>query len=91
MLQNCVPLDALRPGQHGTVAQLRLQGALLQRLLDLGLTPGTWVTCVGRSPAGDPGAYRVRGAVIALRDEDASGIRVTAEEGRPVAALAGWD
>ena len=30
-------------------------------------------------------------AVIALRDEDASGIRVTAEEGRPVAALAGWD
>ena len=38
MLQNCVPLDALRPGQHGTVAQLQLQGALLQRLLDLGLT-----------------------------------------------------
>ena len=56
MLQNCVPLDALRPGQHGTVAQLRLQGALLQRLLDLGLTEDCPISCRLRAPAGDPAA-----------------------------------
>ena len=50
MLQNCVPLDALRPGQHGTVAQLRLQGALLQRLLDLGLTEDCPISCRLRAP-----------------------------------------
>ena len=57
MLQNCVPLDALRPGQHGTVAQLQLQGALLQRLLDLGLTEDCPISCRLRAPAGDPAAY----------------------------------
>ena len=84
-------LSALPVGAQGRVTGVKARPSMARRLLDLGLTPGTWVTCVGRSPAGDPGAYRGRGAVIALRDEDASGIRVTAEEGRPVAALAGWD
>lgn len=79
MLQNCVPLDALRPGQHGTVAQLRLQGALLQRLLDLGLTEDCPISCRLRAPAGDPAAYGIRGAVIALRSADAAGILVRLE------------
>ena len=35
--------------------------------MDLGLVRGTRVTCVTRSPAGDPGAYLIRGALIALR------------------------
>ena len=79
MLQNCVPLDALRPGQHGTVAQLRLQGALLQRLLDLGLTEDCPISCRLRAPAGDPAAFGIRGAVIALRSADAAGILVRLE------------
>ena len=74
-----VPLDALRPGQHGTVAQLRLQGALLQRLLDLGLTEDCPISCRLRAPAGDPAAYGIRGAVIALRSADAAGILVRLE------------
>ena len=77
MLQNCVPLDALRPGQHGTVAQLRLQGALLQRLLDMGLIQNTIVQCLGRSPGGDPSAFLIRGAVIAIRAVDGQHIWVT--------------
>ena len=66
---------------------------MARRLLDLGLVPGTRVACVARSPTGDPAAYRVRGAVIALRGGDAAGIQVTAEEVCPQeeAALAGWD
>ena len=36
-------------------------------MLDLGLVPGTVVVAEMKSPAGDPTAYRVRGAMIALR------------------------
>jgi ferrous iron transport protein A len=43
-------------------------------LLDLGLTRDTVVEAVQKSPAGDPIAYLVRGAVIALRSEDASDV-----------------
>ena len=32
------------------------------------------VTCTAVSPAGDPAAYLIRGAVIALRGRDAGGV-----------------
>ena len=35
--------------------------------MDLGILPGTTIEAELRSPSGDPTAYRVRGAVIALR------------------------
>jgi ferrous iron transport protein A len=41
-----------------------------RRMLDIGLAPGTEVECLGRSPAGDPSAYLIRGAVIAIRASD---------------------
>ena len=47
-----------------------------RRLLELGLVPGTRVTCAAVSPAGDPAAYLIRGAVIALRRKDAGGVRL---------------
>jgi ferrous iron transport protein A len=45
-------------------------------MLDLGLVAGTAVETVLRSPAGDPIAYQIRGAVIALRREEAVQILV---------------
>ena len=50
-----------------------------RRLLDLGLIPGTWVTCRGRAPAGDPGAYAFRGCVVALRAKDVSAVALEPE------------
>lgn len=47
-----------------------------RRLKDLGLVKGTKVKCVLRSPLGDPSAYVIRGAVVAIREEDASGVVV---------------
>lgn len=47
-----------------------------QRLRDLGLVEGTRVKCVLKSPLGDPAAYRVKGAVIAVREQDAASIDV---------------
>jgi DtxR family Mn-dependent transcriptional regulator len=55
------------------------QGPQRRRLLDLGVVPGTAITPELVSAAGDPVAYRVRGALIALRREQASWIEIETE------------
>jgi DtxR family Mn-dependent transcriptional regulator len=52
------------------------QGAQRRRLLDLGVVPGTIIEVEMMSASGDPVAYRIRGAVIALRRSQAEWIRV---------------
>ena len=51
---------------------IKSNAGLRQRLRNLGLIEGTNITCVHKSPLGDPTAYLIRGAVIALRSEDSS-------------------
>lgn len=63
-------LDKLNTGESARVLRLTAHGAMRRRLLDLGLTEGAPVECVGTSPCGDPSAYLIRGAVIAIRAED---------------------
>ena len=69
-------LSALRVGQSAYVAEIQADEAMRRRLLDLGLIRGTRVTCTAKRPAGDPAAYLIRGAVIALRGRDARGVRL---------------
>lgn len=69
-------LTALREGESGYVTEIAANPAMTRRLIDLGLVRGTRVTCIARSPAGDPCAYLIRGALIALRRGDARGIRL---------------
>ncbi|HUS94425.1 MAG TPA: iron dependent repressor, metal binding and dimerization domain protein [Patescibacteria group bacterium] len=47
-----------------------------RRFLDLGILPGTIITAEISSPGGDPTAYRIRDALIALRREQADLITV---------------
>ncbi len=67
----------LKPGQKARVASLSNDGAIFRRLIDIGLIEGTEVECVGVSPMGNPKAYLIRGAIIALRDEASSYIKVS--------------
>ncbi len=67
-------LNTLKKGETGVVQNLGAAGAIRRRLQDIGLIPGTQVQCLGVSPMGDPAAYFIRGAVIALRGEDAAGV-----------------
>ena len=46
----------------------------LNELQDIGLIEGTKVECIQKSPSGDPIAFLIRGAVIALRTEDSSSV-----------------
>lgn len=71
-------LDALAPGEEAQVVRIAaaVQGPQRRRLLDLGVLPGTTVRAEMRSPSGDPMAFRIRGALIALRKPQAQGILV---------------
>ena len=72
-------LNTLRVGESGVVAHVAGERAMCRRLFDLGLVPGTTVTCTAVSPAGDPAAYLIRGAGIARRGRDAAGVRLAEE------------
>lgn len=71
-------LSSLDLGGRARVVGLSpvLRGAERRRMLDLGLLPGTEVSAEIRSPGGDPTGYRIRGAVIALRREQADQVRI---------------
>ena len=71
-----ISLCALSPDECAVVRELRGNVGMKRRFYDLGLTPDTRVKCVGKSPSGDPCAYLVRGAVIAIRAEDCRDIWV---------------
>ncbi|WOC33418.1 MULTISPECIES: FeoA family protein [Caproicibacterium] len=72
-------LDTLAPGHEGRVAALTATGPMRRRLQDIGLIQGTKVCCVLQAPSGDPTAYAIRGAVIALRKEDAGHVLLSGD------------
>lgn len=69
-------LSSLMVGESATVTENHASGSIRRRLLDIGLVTGTRVTCLFKSPCGDPMAYRIRGAVIAIRKRDSKNISV---------------
>ena len=73
-------LNDIALGERARVLSQRTSGGIRRRLLDMGLVEGTEVECVGKSPCGDPRAYLIRGAVIALRAEDCGRIAVKRED-----------
>jgi DtxR family Mn-dependent transcriptional regulator len=77
------PLTKLRPGEVAQVSGLspRIRGVERRRLMDLGFLPGTSIENEMASAGGDPIAYRIRGAVIALRKSQADLINICREGG----------
>lgn len=71
-----IPLCNLPIGQKAIVTELRFSGIKRRRMLDLGLVQNSIVEAVRKSPLGDPIAFNIRGAIIALRSEESSQIMV---------------
>lgn len=71
-----IPLNSLSIGEKCKVKKLTSDGLIRRRMLDLGLIDDTVIESLHQSPSGDPVAYLIRGAVIALRSEVASMILV---------------
>ena len=66
----------IEPGDLCVVCELTTTGSMRRRLLDIGLVEHTPVYCIGKSPGGDPTAYLISGAVIAIRAADAATVLV---------------
>lgn len=72
-----ISLDKLPIGKKANVSALTSDGAARRRMLDLGIIDGTEIEPLYKSPSGDPVAYRIRGAVIALRSDVSEKIMVS--------------
>lgn len=73
-------LHDIKPGERATIRTLLCKGTMRRRLLDIGLIENTEIECLGTSPSGDPSAFLIRGAVIAIRSEDCKNVIVTRQE-----------
>ncbi len=81
-MKEIVCLDEIAPGERGVVCELKNDIGMRRRLREIGLVEESEVECLGRSPAKDPAAYLIRGAVIAIRKKDAHGVLVVRSERR---------
>lgn len=75
-IENALPLSQLREGKRGVVVFTFGGRGLVQRLAEMGLTPGTEVTIVREAPFHGPIEVRVRGVSLALGHGIASRIFV---------------
>lgn len=80
-------LNELKPGERAFVREIKSTDGMHRRLLDIGMIENTPVECIGISPMGDPCAYLIRGAVIAIREDDGKNIYIDGISG----GLQGWD
>lgn len=72
-----ISLKDLEVGQKAIVDKLEIDGSIKRRLLDIGLIPGSKIECIMKSPLGNPIAYMIKGAMIAIRKEDSDKIFVS--------------
>jgi Fe2+ transport system protein FeoA len=75
-------LTELAPGESATIAAIDTSDPAVQRLMVLGLVEGADLTFVRASLGGDPLEFRLFGAAISLRREQAKRFRVV-----PVSAV----
>lgn len=75
-------LSSLKVGEKGIVLGVSkaLRGQQRRRLMDLGIVPGTEISAEMQSLGGDPVAYRIKGASIALRKNQADRIYLVSEK-----------
>ncbi len=71
-----IKLNQLPIGRKGSAVSLESDGMTRRRMLDLGIVEGTEIEALYKSPSGNPVAYLIRGAVIALRSDVSEKITV---------------
>jgi len=74
--RNLVSICTLKEGDQGKVSFIRGEHKVLQRLLDMGLTPGTSVSIVRVAPLKGPIEVGVRGSKVALGQDIAANVFV---------------
>jgi len=72
--EDVVTLDTLRKDHRARILEINKELPLRQRLMEMGLTPGTSVEVVRVAPLGDPIEVMFRGFRLSLRKHDAAHI-----------------
>lgn len=70
-------LNNIPIGSLVKVEDLLATEMIREKMIAFGLTKGARVEVVRRGPSGDPTIYEIRGAMIALRKEDAAMVVVS--------------
>ena len=70
-------ISELAPGQGGIIRRVGGEGEFRDRLLDMGLTPGTHIFLRKTAPLGDPLQLSLRGYELTIRKADASRISIS--------------
>ena len=84
-------LNELKVGQKCVVEKIETSSDIKRRLMDLGIVKGSEIECALIGPGGDPKAFYIKGALIALRKEDSSKIIVKTNECNSPPDARGWD
>lgn len=72
-------LDNLKENQKCRVIDIKLEGEIKYRLLDMGIIPNTTIKVTKKAPLGDPLQISLRGYSISIRKEIAKKIEVEVE------------
>jgi len=74
------PLSELAPGQEATVLQVKAQGPIRRRLLEMGFIRGAHLKVEKLAPLGDPMELVIKGYHLSLRREEGACILVSRPE-----------
>lgn len=69
-------LNDLQIGQSGVVVKVGGKGQIRQRMMDMGLVPGSEIKVVRIAPLGDPVEFSIKGYNLSLRKSEAREIEV---------------
>ena len=69
-------------GQQVRVVGVEGTDEISLRLLEMGLTPGVTVRCLGAAPLGDPLEFEVRGYRLSIRRSEAARVEVSVVSGQ---------
>jgi len=72
-----IPLSNAEVDRRYRVLSVDAKGAILQRMLDMGLVPGICLAVVRFAPLGDPIEIRIHRFLMSLRKEEAKNVWVT--------------
>jgi len=78
--ENLTPIRELKGGKYGKISFIRGEHKVLQRLLDMGLTPGTKIKVIKVAPMDGPVEVQVRGSKLAIGKDIACNVFVEEEE-----------
>lgn len=76
MKNDNITLDKLKVGENAKITEIKGNGKLRQRFLDMGLIPQTTISVIKFAPMGDPIELNLRGYTLSLRLNEAEQIVV---------------